>query len=111
MYGIVHVHISYCHLLPLAYDVLSNPDKRRVYDMYGAEGMKQGHDSGGPFDYNSFFNPGAFHKSHFSFNFNDFFGDEWHFDDDDDDGYFGDFFGNMGGPARHSAGKSLLPLV
>ena len=117
IYIYINCCVWYLHLLILAYEVLSDPDTRRTYDMYGAEGTKQGQGGGSPFDYNSFFHPGDFPKSHFSFSFDDFFGDDWRFGDDDDEGFFGDFFGNTGEGARrgsrfrHDGGKSSLTLI
>lgn len=45
-----------------AYEVLSNPEKRDVYDRYGLEGLKEGGGSGGgnPFDiFETFFGGGG----------------------------------------------------
>ena len=44
-----------------AYEVLSDPKKRQIYDKYGEEGIKEGMGSGGvdfdPFDFFSGFGP------------------------------------------------------
>lgn len=49
--------------LAQAYDVLSDPDKREIYDQYGEEALKEGMGGGGPshspFDiFESFFGGG-----------------------------------------------------
>lgn len=51
--------------LAQAYEVLSDPEKREIYDQYGEDALKEGMGSGGhshnPFDiFEQFFNPGAF---------------------------------------------------
>ena len=43
-----------------AYEVLSNPEKRDVYDRFGVDGLKEGGQGGGdPFDISSFFGGGG----------------------------------------------------
>lgn len=51
--------------LAQAYEVLSDPEKRKIYDQYGEDALKEGMGGGGPahnpFDiFEQFFNPGAF---------------------------------------------------
>ncbi|XP_048589143.1 dnaJ homolog subfamily B member 9 isoform X1 [Nematostella vectensis] len=91
-----------------AYEVLSDENKRRQYDQFGEEGLKNNGfgGGGGGFDFNGFFNNFG-HGDHnrggngnsfkFSFGgFDDFFNDD---DDDDFGGGFGhgdSFFGNFG---------------
>lgn len=79
----------------LAYEVLSDEKKRKIYDQYGGDGLKD---------------QAGFDSSSFDFNFNDFFKD-FHFDfssnrrnsktggffEEEDQGWFGDgdsFFGH-----------------
>jgi DnaJ family protein A protein 2 len=51
--------------LSQAYEVLSDPDKREIYDQYGVDALKEGMGGGGgghsPFDlFKSFFSRGGF---------------------------------------------------
>lgn len=78
-----------------AYEVLSDPDKKRQYDTYGESAFSQGGFGGG--------NP--FQGSSIKDIFEQFFGGGFSFgeDDDDDDGIFGGFskmFGGFGGSRR-----------
>ena len=72
-----------------AYDVLSDKEKRKQYDAFGAQGAGQ---QGAPFDFDAFFRPGGdsgfHHHAHFNFHsmFEDFFDDSFFHDG------FGDFF-------------------
>src|SRR4051794_31735626 len=34
-----------------AYEILSNPDKRQIYDLHGEEGLKQQNQPANPFDF------------------------------------------------------------
>ena len=94
----------------VAYEVLTDSKKRKVYDLYGEEGLKENANGGPSFDFSDFFGQGT---TGFGFNFDnmfDIFGD-----DDDTDvgtgGFFDSFspFGNMGGFGMPQ-GNSLLPL-
>eukprot|EP00366_Plasmodium_knowlesi_P003018 XP_002260515.1 DNAJ like protein, putative [Plasmodium knowlesi strain H] len=88
-----------------AYDVLSDPDKKRTYDLYGEEGVKE-HMSG---DDMNFFNAGMDPADLF----NKFFGSSKNFSFtsvfDDDFPSFSSFVHNMGNmhgqPSGTSAGK------
>ena len=71
-----------------AYDVLSDKDKRSVYDRYGKDGLKGGGGGGGG-------GPGGVPNFHFEFHspediFREFFGDSF-------DIFGGDFFGHHSG--------------
>ena len=67
----------------VAYDILSDPDKRRHYDQYGSNGQKQYHHNQ-PFDFDSFFSGNNGGNGFFNFNFDDMFNDD----------VFGDSFGH-----------------
>ena len=68
------------HKTCAAYDVLSDQDKRKQYDRFGAQGASQ---EGSPFDFDAFFRPegdsGFHHHAHFNFHkmFDDFFDDNF----------------------------------
>ena len=82
----------------IAYEVLTDAKKRKVYDLYGEEGLKENGSGGPSFDFNDLFGQG----NGFGFNFDNIF-DIFGEDDDDTDvgtgGFFDSFspFGNMGG--------------
>ena len=57
-----------------AYDVLSDPEKRRQYDQFGTTG--QGQQFHKPFDFDAFFGRGSGKNSFFDFNFDDLFKDD-----------------------------------
>lgn len=66
--------------------MLSNPEKRKQYDMFGAEGLNNS-DNGPGFDYNAFFN--SDHGSDgFHFTYDNMFGDFFNVEEDDDFVYF-----------------------
>lgn len=70
-----------------AYNVLSNPEKKKLYDQYGFAAFEEGAAAGqGPFGRNSYssgdFGNGGTYQ-------------EFHFTDDDMGGIFDDLFGNM----------------
>lgn len=73
-----------CYSVWVAYDILSDPEKRRHYDQFGESGPSQG----SPFDFDSFFGRGE-GGGHTFFNFDDLF--------KDDSFSFGDFGNNQGG--------------
>jgi len=75
-----------------AYEVLSDPDKRRLYDQYGAEGIKQSFGAGG-FQWSDFT-----HADEFSDIFEGMFGG----------GIFEQLFGSSRrGPGSHQRGSDL----
>ncbi len=89
-----------------AYEILSDPEKRKQYDMYGEQAFGQGGFGGGnPFQ-------GASIKDIFE----QFFGGGFSFGDDDDDedsGFFGGFskmFGGFGGSNRKSSSDIRIAL-
>jgi len=68
------VFILWCHVyFGLAYDVLSDPEKRRNYDQFGESGPSQG----SPFDFDTFFGRGGDEGGHTFFNFDDLFKDDF----------------------------------
>lgn len=68
-----------------AYEVLSDSDKRKQYDLYGADSVNQGNAHG--FNYDDFFTSGgAGGGQHFHFNFDTMFEDL--FDDNDSDFFY-----------------------
>ena len=90
--------LSLSPFLPPAYDILSDPEKRRQYDMFGSSGT-QGGFHGHHFNYDDFFgghgSSGFEHR--FNFNFDDMFKDM--FDDFGDFGFGGGFKDHFGGNA------------
>jgi DnaJ-class molecular chaperone len=41
LFKYLKVHHSQIFINPIAYEVLSDPESRKIYDRYGAEGLKQ----------------------------------------------------------------------
>ncbi len=88
-----------------AYEVLSDPEKRKQYDMYGEQAFSQSGFGGNPFQ-------GASIKDIFE----QFFGGGFSFGEDEDDdegGFFGGFskmFGGFGGSSRKSSGDIRIAL-
>ncbi|CAI5453562.1 unnamed protein product [Caenorhabditis angaria] len=92
--------------ISFAYEILSNPEKRKLYDMRGIDGIKKGGGGGGGF-------PGGGLFSHF------FGGGGGGMDDDDDDemggghpfsGLFGGMGGMRGAPRRRKFQDTVHPL-
>ena len=84
-------------MLFIAYEVLSNAKKRKNYDLYGEEGIKNQHT--GPsfnFNFNDFFKRDTIFGG---FNFDNIFNMFEEEDSLDDEGIFDEFspFGNMDG--------------
>jgi DnaJ family protein B protein 4 len=105
-----------------AYEVLSDKDKRKVYDLYGEDGLKSGMSGAGAGGFPSG-TAGGFPGGTFFFSSNGggsrgfsdprevfakFFSMGGFDDDDDDDGAanFSSFFGAPGGKSRQTAGTS-----
>jgi len=101
-----------------AYEVLSDENKRKIYDIHGADGLKDqaGFDgSAFKFNFNDFFKDFSFggnrndnannnnggHHQRFKFNFGNLFDDD---EEDEGDSFFGNHFGSFGdfgGQRRH----------
>ena len=78
-------------MLGLAYDVLSDPEKRRNYDQFGESGPSEG------FDFDTFFSRGGDEGGHTFFNFDDLFkGDFFGFNDFDHPSHEGKVVMNLG---------------
>lgn len=64
-----------------AYDVLSDPDKRRHYDRFGNSGHQEQHYHNEPFDFDAFFGRSSDSNidsnGFFNFNFDDMFKDDF----------------------------------
>ena len=84
-----------------AYEVLSDPDKRKKYDQLGANWKQYQHADAGGFDYSDFANANRGRRSyHYQGDMGDFFeGSGADFSD-----FFQAFFGNMGGGRRDFSG-------
>ena len=91
------VQFSNDSLCLVAYDVLSDPDKRRQYDLYGGSGGSHDYQQQ-PFDFDAFYGRSSGGNDFFHFNFDDmfkddFFGDMFHGDMfEGHDGSFGSMF-------------------
>ena len=88
-----HTHMHTRTHLCVAYDVLSDAEKRRHYDTFGTDGPEASH-HGSPFDYDAFFNTGGGTGGSFHFTFDNIFKD--FFGEDDDAGFFQHFHHSHG---------------